>query len=46
MKEEDPPDEDWDADKDDAHEHMPLVIKLLIIVVPPENIHLFAFQII
>ena len=45
MKEEDPPDEDWDADKDDAHEHMPLVIKLLIIVVPllrlPSLRHLF-----
>ena len=31
------PDKDGDADKDDAHQHMPLVVNLLVIVIPPKH---------
>ena len=31
----DQPDDDGDADEDDAHQHMPLVVNLLVIVIPP-----------
>ena len=34
---EDLPDDDRDADKDDAHQDVPLVVKLLVIVIPPYN---------
>ena len=30
------PNDNWDADKDDAHKHMPFVIKFLVVVIPPE----------
>ena len=37
IMQEDLPDDDGDADKDDAHQDVPLVVELLVIVIPPYN---------
>ena len=37
IMQEDLPDDDRDADKDDAHQDVPLVVELLVIVIPPYN---------